>query len=105
MVEGARRVQVVLQTSDGRGRIGVLLQTMTPALAEGLGISCERGAIVSDVIADSPAAQVGLRVGDVIVEVDGEPVDDVAQQLTTLRCPLGDGRWCCRSSGTVSSVS
>jgi serine protease Do len=60
-----------------RGQIGVLLQTMTPALKEGLGLSRATGALVSDVAAGGPAAAVGLRVGDIIIGVDGEPVDGV----------------------------
>ena len=60
-----------------RGRIGVLLQTMTPALKDGLGLSRATGALVSDVAAGGPADAVGMRVGDVIISVDGEPVDGV----------------------------
>jgi serine protease Do len=60
-----------------RGQIGVLLQTMTPALKEGLGLSCATGALVSDVAAGGPADAVGMRVGDVIIGVDGEPVTGV----------------------------
>jgi len=60
-----------------RGQIGVLLQTMTPALKDGLGLSRATGALVADVAAGGPADAVGMRVGDVIIRVDGEPVDGV----------------------------
>jgi serine protease Do len=60
-----------------RGQIGMLLQTVTPALKDGLGLSRATGALVSDVVAGGPADAVGMRVGDVIISVDGEPVDGV----------------------------
>ena len=69
-----------------RGQIGVLLQTITPMLAEGLGLLRDRGVIVADITSGSPADAAGLRIGDVIDSVDGEPVDDllpIAMRLFT----------------------
>jgi serine protease Do len=69
-----------------RGRIGVILQTVTPALADGLGLDCASGALVADVLPGSPADAVGIRIGDVIDQVDGETIDSVlpvAQRLFT----------------------
>lgn len=69
-----------------RGEIGILLQTITPTLAQGLGLAQDWGAMISDVSPDSPAAVAGLRVQDIVVSMDGEPVEGlprIAFQLFT----------------------
>ncbi len=71
-----------------RGEVGVQFQTVTPALAAGLGLSRDWGALISDVIPGSPAAAAGLQVQDIIVSFDGKPVDGVprlAMQFFTIR--------------------
>src|SRR2546426_3345223 len=80
-VNMARQVmeQLVRRGRLTRGYLGVSLQEVTPALARGLGVSVERGVIVGDVAPDSPAARAGLKRGDVILAVDGTPVDDVGR--------------------------
>jgi len=60
-----------------RAESGMLLQTMTPGLAKGLGLSTDRGLIVADVVDGHPAARAGLRIGDVIDTVDGQAVENV----------------------------
>jgi serine protease Do len=60
-----------------RRTIGADLQTLTPELTEGLNLKLEDGVIVSDVAADSTAEHAGLRIGDVIVSVDGAPMNSV----------------------------
>lgn len=60
-----------------RAETGMLLQPMSPALAKGLRLSSDRGLIVADVTDGKPASLAGLRIGDVIDTVDGEPVDSV----------------------------
>ncbi len=57
-----------------RGRIGVVIQDLTPEIAEAMGIPGRRGAVVSRVEPGSPAAAAGLRPGDVVVAVEGRPV-------------------------------
>ena len=59
-----------------RGRIGVLINNVTPELREGLGLSSLNGALVSDVVEDSPAEKAGLRGGDVVIAFNGEEVED-----------------------------
>jgi serine protease Do len=61
-----------------RRTIGAGLQSLTPDLSQALGIASEGGVIVSDVYADSTAERAGLKIRDVIVSVDGIPVDNVA---------------------------
>ncbi|WP_227272056.1 Do family serine endopeptidase [Roseobacter weihaiensis] len=72
-----------------RGRLGVMIQDLTPDLAEALGVDAETGAIVSSVEPGTPADDAGLAAGDVIVAVDGEGVDGSAdlRQRIGLRRP------------------
>lgn len=61
-----------------RRTIGADLQSLTPDLAEGLGLTETPGVVVADVEEGGPAAGAGLRVGDVIQAIDGMPMDNVA---------------------------
>lgn len=58
-----------------RGWLGVAIQTVTPQIASAMGLDDAKGALVANVVADSPAAN-QLQVGDVIVSYDGKPVAD-----------------------------
>ena len=58
-----------------RGKIGVVIQDLTPDLAEALGLDIARGALVSRVESRSPAETAGLQAGDVIVAVGGSKVE------------------------------
>jgi len=60
--------------SVSRGWLGVLIQEVTRELAESFGMDKPHGALVAKVLDDSPAAQAGLQVGDVIVEFNGKKV-------------------------------
>ena len=60
-----------------RRSIGADLQTLTPDLAQGLGLATEIGVIVSDVTPGGPADTAGLKSEDVVVALDGLPVDNV----------------------------
>ncbi|MBI5696621.1 MAG: trypsin-like peptidase domain-containing protein [Nitrospirae bacterium] len=60
-----------------RGFLGVVGQPLTPGLAERLGLQDVSGALISDVLADSPAGSAGgLKAGDVVLDWNGEPVKD-----------------------------
>jgi serine protease Do len=80
---------LVSQVADGlvkhgkvvRGYLGVGAQDLTPALAESLGLKAKRGALISDVQPDTPAAKSGLRNGDVVTAVNGQTIED-ANKLT-----------------------
>ncbi len=59
-----------------RGFLGVLIQKVTPEIAEGLGLEQPRGALVANVTSGGPADKSNVKVGDVIIEFDGQPVKD-----------------------------
>jgi len=59
-----------------RGFLGVLIQKVTPEIAESLGMDKGYGALVANVSKDGPADKAGVKVGDVIVEFDGKEVKD-----------------------------
>jgi serine protease Do len=59
-----------------RGYLGVLIQKVTPEIAESLGMDRPRGALVADVTKGGPAETAGIKVGDVITEFDGKEIKD-----------------------------
>lgn len=61
-----------------RGWLGVSIQEVNQDLAKQFGLNETKGALVSEVIADSPAAAAGLKSGDVIVSYDGKPIESPA---------------------------
>ncbi|MBI2684846.1 MAG: trypsin-like peptidase domain-containing protein [Acidobacteria bacterium] len=62
-----------------RGEIGASLQNMTPGLAAGLGLGQNWGAIVTDIADKGAAAAAGLQPKDIIVSLDGKPVENATQ--------------------------
>ncbi|GMR07126.1 MAG: serine protease MucD [Gammaproteobacteria bacterium] len=58
-----------------RGWLGVLIQDVTRELAESFGMDKPHGALVSRVLPDSPAADAGFKIGDVIVNYNGSMID------------------------------
>ena len=59
-----------------RGYLGVLIQKVTPEIAESLGMEKSQGALVANVSKDGPAEKAGVKVGDVIVDFDGKEIKD-----------------------------
>ena len=57
-----------------RAQLGVMIQPLTPELADQFGLKAHEGVAVTDVVADMPGAKAGLKAGDVIVEYDGKKV-------------------------------
>jgi serine protease Do len=57
-----------------RGWMGVMIQPVTPEVAESLGLKEPTGALVGTVMQGSPAQQAGVQIGDVITEFDGKPI-------------------------------
>lgn len=59
-----------------RGYLGVAIQDINPALAEEFDIKERKGALVSDVTPEGPAAEAGMKSGDVVVEFNGKKIAD-----------------------------
>jgi serine protease Do len=84
--------QLVKGGKVSRGYLGVLLKSVTPAIARSVGFPGKEGVLVDDIAKDdSPAARAGLRSGDVITEFEGKPVKTPAQ-LTELVADTPVGR-------------
>jgi serine protease Do len=62
-----------------RGAIGASVQDITPTLAAGLGLPRDQGLVVSDVIPDGPAEGAGLKIGDIILTLNGRAVTSMPQ--------------------------
>ena len=75
-VDVALRVkdQIVAHGKVDHARLGVTLQDLSAPLASSFGLGSPDGALVSSVTPDSAAAKAGLKAGDVITGIDGEPV-------------------------------
>jgi serine protease Do len=58
-----------------RGWLGVQIQSLDEDLAESLGLSDAKGALVAEVVGDSPAAKGGVQAGDVITRFNGRDID------------------------------
>ena len=61
-----------------RGWLGVMIQQVTPDLAENFGLERPIGALVGQVVSDSPAEKAGLKAGDVIIEYNGKEVSQMS---------------------------
>jgi Do/DeqQ family serine protease len=78
----ANMVRVVVASAEHGGKavqrpwLGAKLQAVTADIADSLGLPRPTGALVVNLVHDSPAAQAGLKPGDLILSVDGQSVDD-----------------------------
>jgi len=78
----ANMVRVVVVSAKNGGKavkrpwLGARLQAVTPEIAETLGLRLPSGALVSNVVPNSPAARAGLKLSDLIVAIDGQTVED-----------------------------
>jgi serine protease Do len=61
-----------------RGYIGIVIQPLTPNLAKYFRITAEKGILIADVTDNSPGKEAGLKQGDVITDLNGKPVQDIA---------------------------
>lgn len=71
--------QLIKYGSIKRGFLGLIVQRLTPELADAFKISEMNGALVTQINAGSPAEFAGLRPGDVIIELNGKPIVDSTQ--------------------------
>jgi serine protease Do len=60
-----------------RPEIGVQLQTISPEMAQGLGLARPYGVIIADVVPGGPAEAAGLRIADILLNIDGKGADNV----------------------------
>lgn len=78
----ANMVRVVVASAKSGGKavkrpwLGARLQAVTPEIAETLGLKLPSGALVANVAPNSPASKAGLKLSDLIVAIDGTPIDD-----------------------------
>jgi len=68
-----------------RQEIGASFQTVTPEMANSLGLVRNYGVIVSDVWPRGPAEAAGLKVGDLLLSIDGQAVDNLPTVIYTFR--------------------
>jgi Do/DeqQ family serine protease len=79
----ANMVRVVVASAKGGGKavkrpwLGARLQTVTPEIAETLGLKLPNGALVASVTPNSPASRAGLKLSDLIVSIDGQSIEDL----------------------------
>jgi len=69
-------------------KLGVSLSPLTPQIAKQLGVSSDEGVVVADVVDGGPAQRAGIRQGDVLLEVNRQPVkkvEDVAAALSKMK--------------------
>lgn len=70
--------------STAKGRLGVMVMSLTPELRKHFGAPEDRGVLVAHVESGTPAATAGIEVGDVIVEVHGKKIDAAPDVLSAL---------------------
>lgn len=77
--------------STSKGRLGVMVMSLTPELRKHFGAPEDRGVLVAHVELGTPAAKAGIEVGDVIVEVHGKKVDAAPDVLSAI-ADVGKGQ-------------
>lgn len=76
--------QLVKYGKVERGILGVVAQDITPSLAEAMDLKTDKGAVVTTIIPESPAGDAGLKVGDIILTLDGKTIRSSEQLRDTL---------------------
>ena len=71
--------QLVKSGKVTRGWLGVSIQDLTPEMAEKFGVKQTQGALVAEIVDNTPAARAGLRRGDVIIEYNGKSVPNITK--------------------------
>ena len=67
-----------------RGWLGISVQDISEDIAKNLNHKNKNGALVSDVFKDDPADKAGIKVGDIIVEINGKSIKDTHELLLTI---------------------
>lgn len=66
--------QILKYGETRRGWIGVRIQSVTPEIAESLGLGVARGALVAGISPDGPASAAGIEIGDIVLAFDGRTI-------------------------------
>lgn len=70
--------ELVKHGKVNRGRLGVMIQTMSPELAKSFGLEKNKGALIAQIQKDSAAEKAGLQEGDIVILFDGKGIDNAA---------------------------
>lgn len=70
--------ELVKHGKVSRGRLGVMIQTMSPELAKSFGLEKNKGALIAQIQKDSAAEKAGLQEGDIVILFDGKAIDNAA---------------------------
>ena len=73
--------QILTHGKVVRGYLGIYIQDVDPKIAKAFGLEQPVGALIGDVTPDTPAAHAGLKKGDVVLKLNGEPVDSRNQLM------------------------
>src|SRR5438105_5058552 len=71
-----------LAETEGKGKLGLSVQPLTPPMARELGLKVKEGVLVREVVEGGRAAEAGIRAGDVIVEINRQPVRTIEDLRT-----------------------
>lgn len=94
--------------SSGQGRLGLMLEGLTPQLRSYFGAPNDAGLLVAQVAPDSPAAKAGVQVGDVITQVNRQRVqsaDDIVSATRSANSSMGNSSSNASSSNSNASMA
>ena len=91
-VNMAKRImdQLIEHGEVRRGQLGIMVQDLTPELAQAFGLQGKRGVVIAEVMPGSAAERAGLQPGDVVTAVDGEALDKASDLRNAIgMLPIG----------------
>lgn len=77
-------LQLVQFGNVKRGQLGISAQNISPELADAFKIENMKGALVTEVLSDSPAQTSGMQVGDIITNINGSPINNAGDVVNTI---------------------
>ena len=98
--------QLIKDVRVARGWIGVEAQDLDPELARAIGVRAAAGAVIMRLLRGGPADRAGLRPGDVVVSLDGKPIEDTRDLVngTAAIKPGGQGEFTVLRAGGEAKV-
>jgi 2-alkenal reductase len=70
-------VRQLIETGEAKPAfLGIQYQPLTPQLVGETGLSISQGAMLQEIVAGTPAARAGLQAGDIVIAINGQPIDD-----------------------------